>query len=289
MNDKNFLFHAEKMVGSSSAINTNISITEYRESESGYHSDVYIDASFRPSYAHIPKQLALLMTFTIVDAIVDIRVDGIEGENFSERFRRLPSKSAGDIVFRETYRLLRVFRNGAAHNLSGFYETNDGIEVSYTGKGKRGADVRLSCGHSMLRHLNALCVIFIKNIGSIDRYTECYLCMLYRFMVSEIREFSDESGVPLSSVNCEVVFNPYVRHRVMNPTVEYRSANDEHTIRRHFGAGDVIFSSGEEYVVSLPGGETCIVPGQALSGDGRISSENLVTWKANKNGSLYPV
>lgn len=83
--------------------------------------------------AEIRENLLLNVTilFSLLDVLVDKKFPQLEGKTLRKRYLDLPSSNDYQIMFKEIYRIMKVFRNAIVHSKSSLSAKDDSFSIDY--------------------------------------------------------------------------------------------------------------------------------------------------------------
>ena len=197
--------------------------------------------------------LCVLVLFSLLDMLVDKHVSGIEGENFKARYEALRVGNDYRIIFKETYRIMRLLRNAVVHCRSGVFRDSEKIDVEYdTNHGTR-------CRLKITPHACLLVFSLIVHYAQVSESS--YMVGIIRSYYDDIRtgvnDLSDDICGPLLNMRGGIRLKT-ARYRVTNPTCEMSARSDTLRIseiklsdaeRELFGIDYIVSVGGEEYLV----------------------------------------
>lgn len=162
------------------------------------------------------------LIFLLFDGYLEDMYSLDEGSSFKSRYENLPIASDMEIIKKNCYRIMKIFRNAVTHNLSHIVVDESGYKIGYTNK--KNQSIRLDITNDSVQILYTLIVAFV--IGDIEIHTaghyEGILLSYYKNMLNGISVLEDELGnslIPLK--NTFVELNTSVRYRVLNPRIIY--------------------------------------------------------------------
>lgn len=164
-----------------------------------------------------------LLLFTVFDGYLENQYSLTEGVSFKNHYLQLPSNDDIEKIQKDCYRIMKLLRNAAQHNLSGIQYNEGSYVVSY---GFRGTDYRLKiskrgmdCLYTILinimhQKISGLCKQFLTkgHFNGIIR-------KLYEEMCSEIECMEDDIGVWSAVIISGLKLEYAVRYPVINPLI----------------------------------------------------------------------
>lgn len=175
--------------------------------------------NFNSSSANLSDNLILqvMIMFTLLDAVIDSKYPNLEGKTFRNKYRNLPCNNDEEVIFKEIYRLLKLFRNASVHAASSINFADKYLVIEY-------------------RHVDTLFRIKITKLGVAllftyvleffeprNDLTDAHILgcrrSLYDDLISEIKEFSDDFKTDLHLIPMnQLRLKRSVRYKVGNPT-----------------------------------------------------------------------
>ena len=173
-----------------------------------------------------------------------------EGTSFKYRYEKVPETSNMDIVRKNCYRIMKIFRNAITHNLSHIEVTKSGYKIGY--KNKKNQTIRLEITEAAVQTLYALIIALVEDrIEKVHTkgHFEGFLLSFYNELLLGIGALEDDINEPLIPLKESfVVYNTSVRCRILNPRMVCQE--DEWKIERYVPASseacDYMIVQGEE-------------------------------------------
>lgn len=220
--------------------------------------------------------LSVTILFSLLDVLVDKEFPELEGKSLRKRYLDLPSLNDYQIIFKEVYRIMKVFRNAIVHSKSSVSANNDSFSIDYDYKGSH---FRLAITSRALRMIFSMIVHFA-------RLREApYITGIFRNYYDEILNgivaFSDDVNSPLAATSGGLRLKR-LRYRTKDrPHQIDEGANSLSISRYELPAPDNSWASLDYYV--LVNGHLYLVPDEALNSSGAIAKIDLENWIYDKD------
>ncbi|UHD15179.1 hypothetical protein [Thiocapsa bogorovii] len=143
------------------------------------------------------RLLVQMLIFTLVDSFIDLKYPTLDGLSFKKRYDGLSSGNDSEVIFRETYRLLKLMRNAAIHSRSGISTLNNELSIIYN---FRSTQYELRCTSDAVMWLYSFVFLYISVGGDRSTYRDAIWRSYYDNISAGIRIISDEVQSPLGSV-----------------------------------------------------------------------------------------
>lgn len=247
-------------------------------------SSIHICSSTIPDTANIKDNPVLTVTvlFSLLDVLADQRFPELEGQSFKKRYDGLPASNDYDTIFKELYRIMRLFRNAIVHCKSGISMSEESFDIDYNST--RGTLCKLEITRRACHLLFSLIVHYFRVRRS--SYMEGIVRSYFDDIRNGIKRISDDISVPLRNIsNCGLRLKRS-RYRVINPNYNRTKHGTTLQISRYQLLQQERDWRGVEYNVSL-GGVEYMIPDEALENDNEISVSGLEHWKYDKDGFFH--
>lgn len=164
-----------------------------------------------------------LLLFTIFDGYLENKYGLIEGASFRNHYQNLPASSDVETIQKDCYRIMKLIRNAAQHNLSSIVHDNGGYNINYTFNrtnyrlkiSKNGLDCLYTIIINLVQEkIKGLCKAF-HTIGHFDGIMR----KLHEELCSEIDYMDDEDGSRTNVILPGIKLECVVRCPVKNPIV----------------------------------------------------------------------
>lgn len=225
--------------------------------------------------ADIESNIILTTTifFTLLDSYLDVKYPTLEGLSFAAKYRNLPSSNDYDVILKEIFRVLKIFRNATVHSKSAITRNNDRIIVAYNHNGR-------------LFHLeiNEMCVELIYTVILLiiedNNYCPIHRIGMLRKYFNDIKanifSISDEFGNQnLQNINNGVVLKWRVRYLLTNPEFSVDKENGIIKVNRFDYSYD---SYSADYLIDIEGIKY-ILPDEILDNNGEIIIQDIAQWE----------
>jgi hypothetical protein len=224
----------------------------------GSKSDIFIDLVRYPAPA-TPREIAVLVAFGAIDALIDCKIPGSIGDAFKSRAAALAKVDGVRKTLVGTYRLMIPVRNEFVHK-----SQRQKIEVNDEFWGKILNQVRLE-----LIFADSTCI-----------HAENFLAFAFEELKCSVVEFNDGAG-DLPDVKAQIEYNPLFRAR--HPILldgdfgEKIKRMSEQKVPN--GKGEFVVVP-DEYLIR---GEFCqyLVPGEFFEVAAEIEFANIERWKVS--------
>lgn len=174
-----------------------------------FHSKLGIRVSIEQN-----QPMKFMMMFTLLDFYIDSTYLGMEGNSFSQKYRRLPSGNDYDVMLRELFRIAKVIRNSLVHNPSSLNFSDQALSVKYNFKG---SSYSINMSAEALSYFYTAIVMYIKgNLGR-GNYFLGVMRRIYDRIVNGIENFSDEFSQSINIPSAGLRLSTGVRYVILNP------------------------------------------------------------------------
>lgn len=165
------------------------------------------------------------LVFLLYDGYLEDMYSLEEGSSFKSRYEQLPTASDMDIVRKNCYRIMKIFRNAVTHNLSHITVGESGYKIGCVNK--KNQTIRLEITGDSVHILYTMIIAFVE--GGIDRihtagHYKGIMLSYYNRMIRGIAALEDDLGdalIPLKGSFAE--WNTSVRYRILNPRIIYEN------------------------------------------------------------------
>lgn len=190
-------------------------------------STLYIEVTERIGFS-VPLSRSWIvenqLVFSLFDGYLEDKYSLEEGSSFKSRYTNLPAGTNMEIVCKNCYRIMKIFRNAVTHSLSHIVVDELIYKINYENSKKQ--MIRLEITKSAVKLLYTLIVAFVE--GKIEISTQGHyegiLISYYRKMLAGITVLEDDLFVPLIGLKYDIVdMNSSVRYRILNPRVSYEN------------------------------------------------------------------
>lgn len=186
-----------------------------------YYSDTIFSSRVKLSQAWIACNLLL---FTIFDGYLEDKYALTEGDSFKNHYSQLPSSDDIELIQRDCYRIMKLLRNAAQHNLSSIQYSNGNYVISYV---YRNTNYNLKISKQGIDCLYTIMIDIIqesiaglsKNLHTRGHFNGI-IKKLYEEMCSEIDYMNDDIGIRTPEILTDPLKLQYaVRYAVKNPII----------------------------------------------------------------------
>ncbi len=228
--------------------------------------------------AEIRNNVVLNVTifFSLLDVLVDKKFPDLEGRSLRRRYLGLPAVNDYQILFKETYRIMKLFRNSVVHSKSSVVKNDDGFSIDYNYKDTR---YRLSIGRPALRLLFSMIVHFARLQDS--PYVTGILRSYYDKISDGITILSDDIGSRFGGISGGLRLKGR-RYRTKDRAYRFDEGSDVLWISRFELAGPEQSWAGLDYYVTV-NGQLYLIPDEALHHSGTITKDNMEDWIYDKD------
>jgi hypothetical protein len=213
------------------------------------------------SSAHLSDNLVLqvMMMFTLLDAVIDSKYPDLEGKSFRQKYLKLPCTNDEELIFKEIYRLMKMFRNASIHSMSAINFTEESVMIDYEHKNTGFKLEVTKLGVELL--FTYIVEIFESQKDLTDNHILSLRRSLYDELISQINLFSDDVQKPLQSIPLnQLRLKRSMRYCVGNPTY---TINDKGDIEITSPYSADFPNRGVDYLVELKG-KKALIPEEIL-------------------------
>ncbi len=217
----------------------------------------------------------VMIFFTLLDTYIDIRYPNLEGESFAKKYCNLKVSNDMEVMIREIYRILKMFRNASIHSRNAICVRDDNvIIVDYP---FRGTNFKLEMSKSCLELIYTLIFLIIKD----NKYPIIYIEGLMRTYYDDIKSsvtISDDFGTNnLTSISSGLRLKRIVRYEVENPTFTIDSNTQMITINKNQLCEWEQEHCSIDYKITVDG-KCYLIPDETLEEGGVINISDLTSW-----------
>ncbi|GIP20660.1 hypothetical protein [Paenibacillus sp. J22TS3] len=209
--------------------------------------------------------LQLMIFFGILDAKIDSLYPELENDKFEAKFSRLPESNDQELILKQLFRILKLFRNVAVHKRDAVSIENNTITCNSGIK-------KLVISKLGLELIYSVIFMLLNPLDKNEEYFIGILRQYYDDIKGAVFSFKDAAGEGLPELSNGIRLKWSVRYQVDNPSYEV----DENylTIKNPYDTGYEWY--GVDYFID---GGSFVLPGEALNSDNQISISDLQAWK----------
>ena len=164
-----------------------------------------------------------LLIFTVFDGYLEVKYGLQEGGSFRNHYQHLPMNDDIELIQKDCYRIMKLIRNAAQHNLSSIAYNNGSYSIRYVFNGteyilrinKNGMD----CLYTLLINIIRESIIGLYGKFHTKGHFVGILRRLYEEMCSEVDIMTDEEGVRTNMTLSCIKLQYSVRYPVANPVI----------------------------------------------------------------------
>ncbi|WP_405077634.1 hypothetical protein [Pectobacterium versatile] len=222
---------------------------------------------------HNPKAKFLLI-FSMFDFYIDSKYPELEGKSYSHKYKKLPDENDFDLIIKELFRIAKVIRNSLVHTPSKFEFQQGRLNINYS---FNNVDFSFKIPVDSLTDVYTLIIMFIERRNNETEYFIRIARYMYKNIINDIEEFSDEFKHKLRLANGLLTLVPYQRFRVLKTKFEVNEGvlkiTESKNIKNHIKS-----HQSYDFCVEL-GEDVYIIPLEELDDDFSISINELTPWK----------
>lgn len=262
--DKKYISEMLSIIKNSDSNLCEIEVRDVRyNDETSNKSTLYIDALEIIGFRAVLSKSWIIenqLIFSLYDGYLEAEYSLDEGSSFKSRYEKLPITTNMDIVRKNCYRIMKIFRNAITHNLSHITADESGYKIGYANI--KNQTICLEISKSAVQILYTLIIAFVE--GKIEIRTEGHyegvLLSYYKLMLSGISALEDDLTEPLIPLNDTFTeLNISVRYRILNPRIMYE--NEVLKVKR-YNPGSEMY--GCDYVIKQ-GGKVYLIPEEIMT------------------------
>jgi hypothetical protein len=197
---------------------TEIRPVEFNYSEGTKTKKIYLSCNDSYGGANLSNNFILqtMIIFTVLDATIDVQYPELQGESYRKKYQSLPNVTDDEIsVFKEIFRVFKLFRNASVHSMSSINYAADKVSVSYVYR-QTSYNIEIS-----KYGFELLFTYIIDILNPLKQLTSHHHTSLNRKIYDEIKEeiaiFNDEFGSNLIDISNAIRLKRTVRYRIENP------------------------------------------------------------------------
>ncbi|WP_033580764.1 MULTISPECIES: hypothetical protein [Priestia] len=235
---------------------------------------LHMQSTLGPSSPRLSDNLVLqvMMMFTLLDAVIDSKYPNLEGKSFRYRYSKLPFTNDEDLIFKETYRLMKMFRNASVHSMSAINFTEESVMINYEFKNTVFKLEVTKLGVELL--FTYILEVFELQNDLTDNHILSLRRSLYDELISQIKSFSDDFQKPLQSIPANRLrLKRSIRYCVENPTYMMNNKGDIE-ITSPYSAD--LPNRGVDYLVELKD-KKALIPEEILK-DNQFTDNDFNNW-----------
>ncbi|BFI99936.1 MAG: hypothetical protein PME_23720 [Priestia megaterium] len=223
--------------------------------------------------------LQVMIMFTLLDAVIDSKYPNLEGKSFRSKYRNLPCDNDEELIFKEIYRLMKIFRNASVHSISAINFTGESVVIDYE---YNNSVFKLEITKSGIGLLFAYILDSFESRNDLtDNHILAFRRSLYDHLISEIKEFSDDFKTNLQLIpSNQLRLKRSVRYQVRNPTYIIKG-KDLIEITSPYLSDQP--NRGVDYLVEFKG-KKALIPDEILKNN-QLSYRELNNWLILKKDS----
>jgi hypothetical protein len=220
--------------------------------------------------------LNVIILFSLLDALVDRRLPHLEGISLIKRYQGLPSDNDHQTIFKELYRIMRVFRNAIVHSKSGLSKTNDDFIIDYYYKGSH---------FTLTIKVRSLQLVFSMIIHYVHRGDSPYITGILRNYYDEMNRgviaFSDDVNAPRANIR-EGLRLKNLRYRIKDRPYQIDESANIFSVSRYELRHTEKRWASLDYYLSVDG-QTYLIPDEALNSSSAITVTDMEEWMYDKD------
>ena len=255
-----------------------IRLPEHRPVEFGQTTTVSIVGSDRFCQTKLADNLIfhVMVFFSLLDSLIDSKYPNLEGFSFVQKYRELPSNDDNELIIKEIFRILRIFRNAITHSKSAITVT-DNIFVNYP---RGNTQFNLQLNKTSLELIYSVILLVLDDNGYAEQYLHGLMRTYYDDLKSGIIAISDDFGQNnLANVSDGFRLKRIVRYKLTNPEYNLDDSTDVISIISSYPIPPyAIHHYSSDYLIEL-GGKKYLVPHEVLNTDGTIMLSEIMPWE----------
>ena len=199
--DKKYISEMLSIIKSSDSNLREVEVRDVRyDDDTSQKSTLYIEVIERIGFGVSLSKSWIIenqLIFSLYDGYLEEEYFLDEGSSFKSRYEKLPMISNLDVVRKNCYRIMKIFRNAITHNLSHIAVSEQEYKIGYVNVRKQ--TIRLDISKAAVQLLYTIIVAFVK--GSIEIRTkghyEGILLSYYKQMLYGITALEDDLSEPM--------------------------------------------------------------------------------------------
>ena len=219
--------------------------------------------------------LHIIIFFGLLDSYIDKNNQQFEGYSFAKKYRNMPNNTDLEIIIKELYRVLKIFRNTVIHSKSHLIQNENDLMIDYY---YRSTQFHIDTNVSALELIYSAIIFIIKNNIYPLNYNTGLLRSYYDKINSNINNLKDDLPTPeLNNISSEIRLKPNLRYQIKD--ANYNSLNNN-TIRIPRSENeDVVKGCEFDYIINL-NNKNYILPNELLNNNNRkIEINELEFWE----------
>lgn len=252
-----------------------IHFPEYREvllEEEGKTHTVHLFAS--DSFHQTKMEENLIFTaltfFTLLDSYIDVKDPSLEGGTLKIRYERLPLSNDNEIILKEIYRVLKIFRNSVVHSKSAITFQNNQIKIDYT---FRGTNFKLEINKYGLELIYSVILMMLSTNPTL--HDEGILRSYYDDIRQNLKNISDEFGIDnLILISNAIRLKRNVRYKIKNPNYLVDKDKGIVQIKRY----DFEMGFSADYLITVEN-VYYLIPDEILDTNSTVPINEIYDWQ----------
>lgn len=241
---------------------------------------VYIRSMNDLWQSHIDDNLMMhiLLFYSLLDAYIDYLYPKLEKSNFINKFKNIPANDDYQIILKEIYRVLQIFRNGLIRDdrsLS-FDEESGIIKIKYK---NNNIDYMMELKIYGLELIYTTILYSLKENENPDKYKIGILRTFFDDINKNILALEDNFSNGLFNISSGIRLKRDLRYKVLNPEVKYnkyeiviKKIEDNMFVNESYDIDYIINNNDIKY----------IIPNELLKTKNSISLNELEKWKVKE-------
>lgn len=255
-----------------------VRMPEYRRIEIGQTTTVFIECYSSICQTRLADNLIfhLMVFFSLLDSYIDSQYPTLDGYSFAQKYRELPTNDDHEVIIKEVYRILKIFRNASTHSRSAItvlHDTEIIADYQY-----RKTNFTLQMSKNSLELIYTVILLLLDT----NEYSRQYLHGLLRTFYDDLKNeiiISDEFGQNnLANISSGVRLKRIVRYRITNPDYKIDTSTGLISIVRYTMHPTETEHYSCDYLIEL-NGKKYLIPNEVLNQAGEISIVDSVTWE----------
>lgn len=251
-------------------------VTRIELHEDGKRSENVFLSCMSGRRVHIENnpKVKFLLIFSMFDFYIDSKYPELEGKSYSYKYKKLPDGDDFHLIIKELFRIAKLIRNSLVHMPSKFEFQQGRLNINYR---FNEVDFSFKIPLDSLTDIYTLIVMFIERMNNETEYFIRIARYMYKNIICDIEEFSDEFKHKLRVANGLLTLVPYHRYRVLETKFEVTEGvlriTESKSIKNYIKP-----YQSYDFCVGL-GGDNYIIPLEILDDDFSISINALTPWK----------
>lgn len=223
--------------------------------------------------AEIKENVILNVTilFSLLDVLVDRRFPHLEGKSLRKKYLSLPSYNDHQIMFKEIYRIMKVFRNAIVHSKTSVSKNSNGFSIDYE---YNSSHYKLTIERRALGLIFSMIIHYTRLVDS--PYITGILRTYYDQVLSGIAVLLDDINSPLAPIS-DALRLKVRRYRTKDRAYRFDERANALLISRYEFDGPEQGTAHLDYYVTVDG-QLYLIPDEALDSSGAIARADMEEW-----------